>query len=769
MVTTRFLSIVVLCCWALCVLTAGGRKRKGKQNLEIFPLLAYDDWNTGHELPDVVEGRVFGGIIFLRVVNRGRRNVKGVRLAVKGSRFILPTVSEVPIDVKAGQRVSLHAPLRQVNGTSIPQEACPFKVRLEVNIGDTAATGKYYKLLCRTIHDRITFVFLDVDGSPQIAAAKFPKVSSKYGNRTGCPEDGCAVLLSTHGMDVTAQRQADCYRPKPDLWVLAPHGRGTHATNWQGPGHWHALRALRSLSELAARWTFDRVTVANRPWKVIFTGHSNGGFGAWFFGAHYPDMAVGVATLAGMATLGTTEMQKPAEVHGQMEQIWKVVDSSVTEYRGDAVVKNLLNLPFFARTGLQDRVIDPRATKHMGTLFASAGVTWSENKIKKPRGVLWKAIAGVEKRIVFLEGKEHWWWDTVHTNDGGAVDDGQLRKFWKRVLRKGESKDRKYEQPVYFSCANPVSCGSSAGVRVLAQQVPGQMSSFEMSYSKEFLTINIQTVNVARLRILNLNQYMGSFKKVVLDGQSFELLKTKKRDYGDYVRKEQVGREWTDDLRKEGRRSDDIERNSGPVRRVFAAPFAIVYGTTGVAKVTRHYKQEAIKFANSWATVVGGSVPVVSDKKLVHLDTVLAQNVILFGGKQSNSVSRSVLFPFRSIRSKDIQSQIEGGFGISKHCSFTEPGVAIVSIGPRVPGLAAIVAGTTLSGFDKAVELLRSNMFQTNSWQHRLPDFVIAGKGYKTGRGGATSLAGVVAAGFWGDQWEYLPNASASMHGNCNL
>ena len=34
---------------------------------------------------------------------------------------------------------------------------------------------------------------------------------------------------------------------------------------------------------------------------------------------------------------------------------------------------------------------------------------------------------------------------------------------------------------------------------------------------------------------------------------------------------------------------------------------------------------------------------------------------------------------------------------------------------------------------------------------------------------GATSLAGVVAAGFWGDQWEYLPNASASMHGNCNL
>ena len=47
---------------------------------------------------------------------------------------------------------------------------------------------------------------------------------------------GCAVLLSTHGMDVTAQRQADCYRPKQGVWVLAPHGRATHGFNWQGPG-----------------------------------------------------------------------------------------------------------------------------------------------------------------------------------------------------------------------------------------------------------------------------------------------------------------------------------------------------------------------------------------------------------------------------------------------------------------------------------------------------------------------------------------------------
>ena len=34
-----------------------------------------------------------------------------------------------------------------------------------------------HKLLCRRIDDRFSFVYLDVDGSPQMAAAKFPAVS----------------------------------------------------------------------------------------------------------------------------------------------------------------------------------------------------------------------------------------------------------------------------------------------------------------------------------------------------------------------------------------------------------------------------------------------------------------------------------------------------------------------------------------------------------------------------------------------------------------
>ena len=61
-----------------------------------------------------VEGRIFSSIIFLRVVNKGKRVIKNVTLAVKESQYIIPSISEVPIDVQGGQRVSVHAPLRQL-------------------------------------------------------------------------------------------------------------------------------------------------------------------------------------------------------------------------------------------------------------------------------------------------------------------------------------------------------------------------------------------------------------------------------------------------------------------------------------------------------------------------------------------------------------------------------------------------------------------------------------------------------------------------------
>ena len=80
----------------------------------------------------------------------------------------------------------------------------------------------------------------------------------------------------------------------------------------------------------------------------------------------------------------------------------------------------------------------------------------------------------------------------------------------------------------------------------------------------------------------------------------------------------------------------------------------------------------------------------------------------------------------------------------------------------RQAGLAATVAGTDAAGFEAAVAMFRDRLFTTNSWQLRIPDYVVVGTDRAVGKwpppGGG--LDAVVAAGYWGSSWEYRADAS---------
>ena len=47
-------------------------------------------------------------------------------------------------------------------------EACPLRVQLQVEADGELVAERAYSLLCRKIDDRITFIYLDADGSPQV-------------------------------------------------------------------------------------------------------------------------------------------------------------------------------------------------------------------------------------------------------------------------------------------------------------------------------------------------------------------------------------------------------------------------------------------------------------------------------------------------------------------------------------------------------------------------------------------------------------------------
>ena len=156
------------------------------------------------------------------------------------------------------------------------------------------------------------------------------------------------------------------------------------------------MAALKALGEFAARWD---PSIAVDDSRLIFTGHSNGGFGAWFFGSHYPDLALGIAPLSGMATLGTTMLHRPA---GFTDRLWRVLDDSVGEYRNHDLASNILGIPFLARTGALDRTIDPRSTISMVKLFEDAGAKFNFSKDGRG-GARWQ---GESAAVIVLGGKD---------------------------------------------------------------------------------------------------------------------------------------------------------------------------------------------------------------------------------------------------------------------------------------------------------------------------------------------------------------------------
>lgn len=69
---------------------------------------------------------------------------------------------------------------------------------------------------------------------------------------------------------------------------------------------------------------------------------------------------------------------------------------------------NTQGIPVMIRTGAIDMTVMPYFSKRMYRLLKEQGnnVTYSE-----------------------LANKEHWWWDTYNTNDGGATNDPDVRNF----------------------------------------------------------------------------------------------------------------------------------------------------------------------------------------------------------------------------------------------------------------------------------------------------------------------------------------------------
>merc|ERR1712093_193899 len=154
-----------------------------------------------------------------------------------------------------------------------------------------------------------------------------------------------------------------------------------------------------------------------------------------------------------------------------------------------------------------------------------------------------------------------------------------------------ESKLTSAKQVINFACANPVMCGSCVGVRILQQRTPCKISSLRIKGGKKGTVLRVKTRNVERLSI----RAVQRVKSVKLDGQSFAL--NTNRLYCRTTTDEATV--WTNDPAECNLRVGRSLEALGPMRRIFAKPFALVYGTHGSQASNARYRAAAIELANS--------------------------------------------------------------------------------------------------------------------------------------------------------------------------
>jgi pimeloyl-ACP methyl ester carboxylesterase len=212
-----------------------------------------------------------------------------------------------------------------------------------------------------------------------------------------------------------------------------------------------------------------------------------------------------------------------------------VLEASVAENCASNLASNLRGTAVYARVGAADKTVPPWFSRRMIRLM-SESEAFATKKASSPsdgkepttttttttttkRQATSTATGGF--RLDELPEKEHWWWDTATPNDGGAVNDPAIRKFFAAACTAGHS--HRLER-FTLTVLNPGAVGAMQGVQVLQQLVPYQRALVHGVVSTNRLWWEITTENVKRLS-LAVDGMLGPPSNAVLriDGQTINI------------------------------------------------------------------------------------------------------------------------------------------------------------------------------------------------------------------------------------------------------
>ena len=449
-------------------------------------------------------------------------------------------------------------------------------------------------------------------------------------------------------------------------------------------------------------------------------------------------------------------------------------------------------VPHLARTGDADKTVHPFWARRAVRLLAA-------EEMGQGRG-------SATSRLSELRGKEHWWWDTMRPNDGGAVNDEEMRSFFESVL--GAPRTRPTLPPLLLGgngyslrTHNPAAHDGRGGWRILQLHAPATMASVQLrrlagdggddggggsgSGGGASGNVSLTTRNVRRLRVTYEALLAAGVPTVdsaiVVDGERVPLDGAEVDAAGSGTIElcrlalppvPPPASRWQVCTPSSWQTAERRPETAGPMRQAFHAPFAIVVGGGGAdAAEATELAMLGTYLANLFVLTADAAPRVLADVSVTMgagggagadsgaagVDAALPYaNLLLIGGPRENTATAALATFWASIGHAVAWSS-KGGMPSIGGCALPSGGVGALLLGPTPRGGLALVVDGDMAGRRDAVAAGEPTIppMARSPFSNTLPDYLVTGPDF-----GAKGYGGVLAAGFLDHAWRVAPAAS---------
>ncbi|KAH9857796.1 hypothetical protein C2E23DRAFT_719844 [Lenzites betulinus] len=500
-------------------------------------------------------------------------------------------------------------------------------------------------------------------------------------------------------------------------WIITPTGRTAWGLDWHGPSAqdaWSTVDALYEILNARTEW---------RPWtmipntRVLLMGHSNGGQGAWYIAAKYPDRIVGAVPAAGyIKSQSYVPWVQSRAAHYIDPALRAILDSSLTPDDNDLFLSNLADTPVLAIHGGDDDNVPVWHTREAVSILK----TWNPNA-----------------NVTFREdpGELHWY--------PSLFNNHQVQSFVSSLLEQSNSKDTPTSKSFTLTVAIPADSGSLHGWSIHSLRVPGRLARLTVVIQEGAVEVRTTNVKGFSIRIGSLPIHARNVP-FIFDGQRVELDEgTWKLDDFTLAVSQESG-QWTpyspreiSELAPRGR-ATSILNSVGPLTIVIAT------------KREGPELSAALRLAHNLNVYHKLDAEILDDQEALHRlrqSSLDPGNVVVLEHGPLGEFAKSILGESKTaFCAQGSTLELRGR-------SLNEPSTAALFLHPHPLHSSSsvfFVYGSDLTGLERGLRLFPIRTGIT------VPDWIVVGP-----QADERGAGGVEGAGVWGNDWGWNEAMSA--------